>query len=95
MTEGPTEPTTEGTTEGTAARTSERTTELFVDAVEAGRARLLLGEEAFSVPAVLLPAGAREGSWIRLGVAVIPPPSDPEPLRRKLGGGDPGGPIKL
>jgi hypothetical protein len=82
---------TEGTTEGT----TQRATDLFVDAVEAGRARLLLGEEAFSVPVALLPEGAREGSWIRLAATVIPPPSDPDVLRRKLGGDDPGGPIKL
>jgi hypothetical protein len=30
-----------------------------------------------------------------LAATVIPPPSDPDVLRRKLGGDDPGGPIKL
>jgi hypothetical protein len=75
--------------------TTVRTTDLFVDTVEDGRARLLLGEEAFSVPAALLPAGTREGSWLRLATTVIPPPSDPDLLRRKLGSDDRGGPIKL
>jgi hypothetical protein len=72
-----------------------RTTDLFVDAVEDGRARLILGEEAFTVPAALLPEGAREGSWIRLTAGLIPAPVDPDVLRRRLGGDDPGGPIKL
>jgi hypothetical protein len=69
---------------------------LFVDAIEAGRARLLLGEEAFTIPARLLPKGAREGSWIRLSAAVVPaPPSRAAAIRAKLAKDDPGGPIKL
>jgi hypothetical protein len=72
-----------------------RTTALFVDAIENERARLMLGEESFTVPAALLPEDAREGSWVRLAASVIPPPTDPDALRRKLGAGDPGGPIKL
>ena len=73
---------------------------LFVDAVEAGRARLLAGEEAFAMPAALLPEGAREGTWLELSIRVVPPaPGDPDPeaeaLRRKLSRDDPGGPIKL
>jgi hypothetical protein len=69
---------------------------LYVDALEAGRARLLLGQEAFTVPARLLPRGAREGSWIRLSGKVLPaPPSDAAAIRRKLARDDPGGPLKL
>jgi hypothetical protein len=67
-----------------------------VDAIEAGRARLVLGEEAFTVPARLLPKGAREGSWIELSGRVVPaPPSRAAAIRRKLAKDDPGGPIKL
>ena len=69
---------------------------LFVDAIEAGRARLVLDEETFTVPARLLPKGAREGSWVRLSGAVVPaPPSDAAAIRKKLARDDPGGPIKL
>jgi hypothetical protein len=72
-----------------------RTTALFVDAIEAGSARLLLGERAFNVPAALLPDDAREGSWVELSVQVVPPASDPDDRRRKMGSDDPGGPIRL
>jgi hypothetical protein len=72
-----------------------KTTAVFVDAVENGRARLLLGDDAFTVPAALLPDDAREGSWLKLSATVTPAPSDPDILRRKLGRRDPGGPIKL
>jgi hypothetical protein len=69
---------------------------VYVDAIEAGRARLVLGEETFTVPARLLPKGAREGSWIRLSGKVVPAPaSDAAAVRRKLARDDPGGPIKL
>jgi hypothetical protein len=71
---------------------------LFVDAIEGGTARLLLGVEAFSVPARLLPAGTTEGSWVRLSFEIAPAPPDDqaaETLRRKLGDGDDGGDIKL
>jgi hypothetical protein len=72
-----------------------KTTSVFVDSVENGRARLLLGDEAFTVPAALLPDDAGEGTWLKLSAAVTPPEADPEALRRKLGSDDPGGPIKL
>jgi hypothetical protein len=74
-----------------------RTTAVFVDGVEAetGRARLLLGDDAFTVPAALLPDGAREGSWLTLTATLAPAQADPDTLRRKLGAGDPGGPIEL
>jgi hypothetical protein len=69
---------------------------VFVDAIEAGRARLVLGEDGFTVPARLLPKGAREGSWIELSGRVVPaPPSRAAAIRRKLAKDDPGGPIKL
>lgn len=69
---------------------------LFVDAIESGTARLLLGVEAFSVPARLLPPGAKEGSWVRLSFELAPtPPDEADALRRKLGRDDDGGDIKL
>ena len=71
---------------------------LFVDAVEDGRARLLLGRDAFEVPAALLPRGAREGSWLRWSMALAPAPPDEEQgsaLRAKLGREDDGGDIDL
>jgi hypothetical protein len=68
----------------------------FVDAIEAGRARLLIGEEAFSLPVTALPADAREGSWIRLSTTVVPAPPDAgDALRKRLGADDPGGDLKL
>lgn len=72
-----------------------KTTAVFVDAVEDGRARLLLGSDAFTVPAALLPDDAGEGSWLQLSTTITPPQADPDALRRKLGRDDPGGPIKL
>jgi hypothetical protein len=69
---------------------------LFVDAIEEGRARLLLDEDAFTVPTSLLPAGARAGSWLSLSLRVVPaPPSRADAIRRKLARDDDGGPIKL
>jgi len=69
---------------------------VFVDAVEAGRARLVLDDEAFTVPARLLPKGAREGSWIRWTGRVVPAPaSDAAAVRARLSRDDRGGPIKL
>lgn len=71
---------------------------LFVDAIEGDSARLLLGTEAFTVPARLLPAGAKEGSWLRPSFALAPAPPDDgasAALRRRLGRDDDGGDIKL
>ena len=54
--------------------------------------------EAFGVPARLLPAGTKEGSWVRLSFEIAPAPPDDhdaDELRRKLGHGDDGGDIKL
>jgi hypothetical protein len=72
-----------------------KTTAVFVDAVEEGRARLLLGDDAFTVPATLLPDDAGEGTWLKLTTTVTAPEADPDALRRRLGKDDPGGPIKL
>jgi hypothetical protein len=73
-----------------------RSSLLYVDAIEAGRARLLLEEEGFTVPARILPEGAREGAWVRLSAGVAPPPpSRAAAIRKKLAKDDPGGPIKL
>jgi hypothetical protein len=70
---------------------------LFVDAIENGRARLLLGRDAFEIPAKLLPNGAREGTWVRLSfaAAAAPPSDDGAALRAKLGRADDGGDIEL
>jgi hypothetical protein len=79
-----------------SADRSPRDTLAFVDAIEAGQARLLVGELAFTVPATLLPADAREGSWLRFSAAVVPPPPDDgETTRARLADDDPGGDLKL
>jgi hypothetical protein len=41
---------------------------LFVDAIEDDEALVLLGEKRWSLPRALLPAGAKEGSWLRLAL---------------------------
>ncbi len=70
---------------------------LFVDAVEGETARLVLaGGAAFSIPARLLPAGAKEGSWLQASFALAPaPPDAAAEIRRRLGRDDDGGDIKL
>jgi hypothetical protein len=70
---------------------------LFVDSIDEGRARLVLDEEeAFTLPARLLPRGARAGDWVRLSLVVAPPPpSRADAIRKKLARDDDGGPIKL
>jgi len=71
---------------------------LFVDAIEGGRARLLLGGDAFTIPASLLPPGAVEGSWLRLSfqlTAAPPEEAEAEATRRRLGADDDGGDLKL
>ena len=76
---------------------SEKETRAFVDAVEGESARLLIGEDAFTVPRALLPSDVVEGSWLRLAVTIIPRPpgDDTDERRRRLGADDPGGDIKL
>jgi hypothetical protein len=70
---------------------------LFVDAIEADTARLVgAGGVAFSVPSRLLPAAAKEGSWLRAEfVLTDAPPDDAAEIRARLGRGDDGGDIKL
>jgi hypothetical protein len=52
--------------------------------------------EAFEVPARLLPADVKEGSWLHLSFEIAPaPPDQADALRHKLGQGDDGGDIKL
>jgi hypothetical protein len=69
---------------------------LFVDAIEGERARVLWGQEAFDMPARLLPAGTREGGWLRISLSPAPaPPDEGAALREKLIRGDDGGDIKL
>jgi len=73
-----------------------RETRAFVDEIDGETARLLVGDDTVHAPSRLLPPAAREGTWIRLFVEVLPaPPNDTAALRRKLGKSDPGGPIKL
>jgi hypothetical protein len=75
---------------------SAKTTRAFVDAVEAGVARLLVGEQAFTLPLALLPAGLREGDWVDITLARAPaPPDDTEARRARLSKDDPGGDIDL
>jgi hypothetical protein len=68
---------------------------LFVDAVEAGTARLVLSDGvAFSIPARLLPPGAKEGSWLEFSLALAPaPPDAAAEIRARLGRDDDGGDI--
>jgi hypothetical protein len=69
---------------------------VFIDEVEDLVARLVLDEQVFHLPRGLLPAGAREGQWLRISVAVTPaPPDDSTALRKRMGESDPGGDIKL
>ena len=69
---------------------------LFIDAIEGTHARLLSGVDAFDVPLRLLPAGATEGTWLRLSLTPAPaPPDEAEALRAKLVRDDDGGDIKL
>ena len=75
-----------------AGQTEPNTTDpslLFVDAIEADTARLVgAGGVAFTVPARLLPAGAKEGSWLRAAfVLTDAPPDDAAEIRRTLGPG--------
>jgi hypothetical protein len=78
------------------ARAPSKPARLFIDEIDAGRARLVLDEEVFAIPARLLPRGARAGQWVSLSIGVVPsPPSRAAAIRRKLAKDDPGGPIKL
>ncbi len=74
------------------------TTEIlaFIDEMEEQVARLVAGDRVFHLPLALLPADAHEGQWLRITVGTAAAPSSgPAELRDRLGGHDPGGPIKL
>jgi len=69
---------------------------LFIDAIEDDEVVVLLGEKRHRLPRALLPAGAKEGTWLRLAIdsssrvgAAI------EAERACLVGSDDGGNIKL
>ncbi len=69
---------------------------LFVDQIDGGWAHVVLGEEAFDVPLRLLPAGTKEGAWLRWSFAPAPArPDAAAAIRARLKRGDDGGDIKL
>ena len=71
---------------------------LFIDAIEDDQALVLLGEKRFAFACALLPAGAKEGSWLRLSVDSAQQAKvgeDIEARRARLLRDDPGGNIKL
>jgi hypothetical protein len=69
---------------------------LFIDAIEDDEAQVLLGEKRWSLPRALLPAGAKEGSWLRLTVDSSQKIGEEiEARRARLLRSDPGGDIKL
>lgn len=77
-------------------------TAAYVDSVEAGVARVLLqGSDgdwhSHSLPALLLPKGAGEGSWLTLSVreSAAPEGMDSTELRKVLGRSDSGGDLRL
>ncbi len=79
--------------------TAPRRTRAFVDAIEAGHARVLVGDEVFSLPEEFLPEGAKEGAWIEVAVALVTPPDggddETDARRRRLTAGDDGGDLDL
>ncbi|MBN2576382.1 MAG: DUF3006 domain-containing protein [Deltaproteobacteria bacterium] len=69
---------------------------LFVDAIEDDEALVLLGEKRWSLPRALLPAGAKEGSWLRLALDTSQKVGEEiEARRARLLRSDRGGNIKL
>jgi hypothetical protein len=69
----------------------------LIDSVESGVARLVLEDaHTITLPAALLPEGAREGDWVALTLErTEPPESDREARRRKLTRNDDGGDFPL
>ena len=88
-----------------------RTLVAFIDSIEEGVARLVETDAGGKVrshafPAALLPAGAKEGTWVEISVHAVAAPvaasvttpvttEDPAALRKKLGKGDTGGDFSL
>jgi hypothetical protein len=69
---------------------------LFVDAIEEDEARVLLGEQGWTLPRALLPAGTREGSWLRLALDTSQQVGEEiEARRARLQRADRGGNVKL
>ena len=71
---------------------------LFVDAIEDDEAWVLLEDKRYRLPRALLPAGAGEGTWLRLtvdGARKQDVEAEIEARRARLLRSDPGGDIKL
>jgi hypothetical protein len=69
---------------------------LFVDALEDEAAYVLLGEQRWTIPRALLPAGTREGSWLRLALDPSQKLGEEiEARRARLLRSDRGGNVKL
>ena len=69
---------------------------LFIDAIEDDEAFVLLEEKRYRLPRALLPAGAGEGTWLRLSVERAEKVHEEIQARRaRLLRSDPGGDIKL
>ena len=71
---------------------------LFIDAIEDDGAWVLLEEKRYRMPRALLPAGAGEGTWLRLSVdraRKLEVEDEIEARRARLLRSDPGGDIKL
>jgi hypothetical protein len=71
---------------------------LFIDAIEDDEVWVVLGEARHRMPRALLPPGAREGNWLRLGVDAAQERKVAEELqarREGLGPAAPKGNLKL
>ena len=72
---------------------------LFIDAIEDDEVWVLLDEKRHSLPRAILPAGAGEGTWLRLTVDRSGKgqkvKAEIETRRARMLRGDPGGDIKL
>ena len=69
---------------------------LFIDEIDDDEVFVLLDEKRWSLPRALLPAGAKEGAWLRLVVDSSQKLGEEiEARRKRLLRKDPGGNIKL
>jgi hypothetical protein len=71
---------------------------LFIDAIEDDEAWVLLEDKRYRMPRPLLPAGAGEGTWLRLSVdhaQKLEVEDEIAARRARLLRSDPGGDIKL